>query len=462
MKVRFLPAFFFLMPSDLEITLATLQRWADDPSLIDALPRAKTLVAKIHKQGNRAAKLGARTGKRDRDRQKRESTGLVASQNRPFDAPALPVSNEPQQLERAATCAHCRAPFWELHPFYHSLCPSCAELNWTKRGQSADLRGRIALLTGGRIKIGFECALKMLRDGARVIVTTRFADDARRRFERQSDFDSWRERLEIHALDLRFLGEVEAFCAHLSQTLPHLDILIGNAAQTIKRPAAFYAHLLQEAGFASSSNQLPLAREEPSPSPGPKLEKLEEDELSLAHYFPPSRLDRDEQQLDLRPRNSWTHTLGETSTREAAECYVVGALSSFVLAGQLRPLMKRSPHPRRFLVLASAMEGNFSRTGKTTRHPHTNMTKAALNMLVRTSAPDLKLDGIWCNAVDTGWITDENPHPLKARLRENGFIPPLDSLDGAARLLDPVYRGLDESEEPLWGHFLKDYEAHEW
>ncbi len=454
------------MPSDLEITLATLQLWADDPSLIDAIPRAKTLVAKVHKQGNRAAKLGTRTEERDRDRRKRESTGLVTAQALPFDASALPALNELQRLERGATCAHCRARFFELHPFYHSLCPSCAALNWTKRHQSADLNGRVALLTGGRIKIGFQCALKLLRDGARVIVTTRFAQDARRRFERQSDFDSWRERLEIHALDLRFLGEVEAFCAHLSASLAHLDIVIYNAAQTIKRPPAFYAHLL-EGEVALFSHQLSLEHQEDSAgfasSFNRELERGEEDaNPALSRYFPPSQLDRDEQQLDLRPHNSWTQTLGEVDTLEAAQCYLVGALSPFVLAGHLRPLLKRSPNPRRFLVLSSAMEGNFSRASKTTRHPHTNMTKAALNMLVRTSAPDLKLDGIWCNAVDTGWITDENPHPTKERLRENGFVPPLDSLDGAARLLDPIYRGLAEAEEPLCGHFLKDYEVHEW
>lgn len=452
------------MPSDLEITLATLQRWADDPSLIDSVPRAKTLVAKVHKEGSRAARLGARTEKRESDRRKRESTGLVAAQALPFDAPALPVSSEAQHLERGASCAQCRARFFELHPFYHSLCPSCARLNWTKRGQRADLRERVALVTGGRIKIGFECALKLLRDGARVVVTTRFARDAKRRFERQSDFDLWGQQLEIHALDLRFLGEVEAFCEHLNATLPHLDFLICNAAQTIKRPPAFYAHLLEEAGASprqlSPGHSLNAAG---LPSSSNRVERSEEDgSPALSRYFPPARLDRDEQQLDLRPRNSWTHTLGETSTLEAAECYLVGALSPFILAGHLRPLMKRSPHPRRFLVLASAMEGNFSRDSKTTRHPHTNMTKAALNMLVRTSAPDLKLDGIWCNAVDTGWITNENPHPTKERLREQGFVPPLDSVDGAARLLDPIYRGLIEAEEPLSGHFLKNYEPHEW
>ncbi len=428
--------------NDLETTLATLQIWADDPSLIEDNARAKTLIAKIHREGARGAKKAARDGRRDRDRQKIEATGRVSLTT---SAPRVLPSSSTElnaELERARLCPICRAPFSRLHPFYHAYCPACAGLNWTKRHQSADLNGRIALVTGGRIKIGFECALKLLRCGAQVLVSTRFADDARKRYAQQSDFEQWRERLEIVALDLRFLGEVERFCAHLNATLPHLDILINNAAQTISRPPQFYAHLLND-----ESKQLEVAAAT---------------SLALDSFFPPNHFDVDGQQLDLRPTNSWTANIGEVETLEAATCYVVGALAPFVLTGHLRPLLKRSPHVRRFVIQASAMEGNFSRTSKTSRHPHTNMTKAALNMMVRTSAPDLARDGIFCNAVDTGWITDENPHTLKERLREEGFVPPLDSVDGAARLLDPIFSGLDESTEPLCGHFLKDYKAHEW
>ena len=433
--------------TDLEITLATLQRWADDPSLIDNCARAKTLIAKIHRKGARGANKTARDARRERDRARIEATGRV--QNATASPRALPPlaadcrsETETLQLERARTCPICRAQFTRLHPFYHAYCPPCAALNWDKRDQSADLSGRIALLTGGRIKIGFECALKLLRAGARVIVTTRFARDAIERYRAQSDYDDWRDRLEIVALDLRFLGELERLCAHWRATLPHLDILINNAAQTIARPPQFYAHL--------GDDQTPRLAAPPPTS------------LALDRYFPLDRFDADGQQLDLRPRNSWTAHLGEIDALEAAQCYVVGALAPFVTTGELRPLLKRSPGARRFVVQASAMEGNFSRHSKTARHPHTNMTKAALNMMVRTSAPDLKRDGIYCNAVDTGWITDENPHPIATDLRAEGFVPPLDSIDGAARLLAPIWDGLDETIEPLSGCFLKDYRPHSW
>ena len=425
--------------TDLEITLATLQKWADNPALIDDNARAKSLIAKIHREGARGTNKAARDARCGRDRAKIEATGRVQSAN--SSALALPPLSENTQLERPRVCPICRAPFTALHRFYHAYCPPCAAFNWQKREQTADLSGRIALITGGRIKIGFQCALKMLRCGARVIVTTRFARDAVQRYAAQSDYDDWSDRLEIVALDLRYLGEVERLCVHLRATLSHLDILINNAAQTIARPPQFYAHLLDGA-----TPQLAAG----------------ETSLTLDNFFPPARFDADGQQLDLRARNSWTALLGEIDALEAAQSYVVGALAPFVLSGELRPLLKRSPHARRFVIQASAMEGNFSRASKTARHPHTNMTKAALNMMVRTSAPDLARDGIYCNAVDTGWITDENPHPTATDLRAQGFVPPLDSIDGAARLLDPIFEGLDESRAPLSGCFLKDYRPHDW
>ena len=480
--------------TDLETTLATLQTWADDPSLIADNARAKTLIAKIHREGGRAARHSARVTQRQRDRAKIEATGRVQNG-------ATPSSNPDNQLERARVCPICRAPFSQLHHFYHAYCPPCAAFNWEKRHQSADLRGRIAIVTGGRIKIGFACALKLLRAGARVIVTTRFSADAERRYRSQSDYEVWRERLEIVTLDLKYLGQVERQCAHWRANFPHLDILINNAAQTIARPPQFYAHLLADETppsdsdydaltFAdSSSNDSSPNDSSPdaltsaalnlnaSAAPALSFGRLSPDKFTsklatsealapqlsaLSDFFPPNRFDADEQQIDLRPRNSWTARLGEVEALEAAQCYVVSALAPFVLTGELRDLMRRSPFERRFVVQASAMEGNFSRARKTARHPHTNMAKAALNMLVRTCAPDLQSDGIWCNAVDTGWITDENPHPTAADLRAHGFVPPLDVTDGAARLLDPIFDGLDETRAPFCGQFLKDYRAHDW
>ena len=80
-----------------------------------------------------------------------------------------------------------------------------------------------------------------------------------------------------------------------------------------------------------------------------------------------------------------------------------------MLNARLKPLMLRTPERDKHIVNVSAVEGQFYRKFKTTRHPHTNMAKAALNMMTRTSATDYAADGIHMNSVDTGWVTDEDP-----------------------------------------------------
>ena len=124
------------------------------------------------------------------------------------------------------------------------MCPPCAELNYHKRSESADLGGRVALLTGGRIKIGYQAGIKLLRAGAELVVTTRFPGDAARRYSREPDFAEWGDRLEIFGLDLRHTPSVEAFCRHLAATRDRLDFIVNNACQTVRRPPAFYQHLM--------------------------------------------------------------------------------------------------------------------------------------------------------------------------------------------------------------------------
>jgi len=377
----------------------------------------------------------------------------------------------------ARNCYVCKTDYAEIHHFYDSLCPPCAELNFRKRTELADLRGRVAVVTGARVKIGYEASLKLLRSGARVIATTRFPRDAARRYARERDFAQWRDRLDVHGVELRHTPSVEAFCRHLLSTAPRLDFIVNNACQTVRRPPAFYAHLLEEELRAASElstearrllasgadHAVPATREEPVPTAALSQVALLPSDLERgSHLFPPGQLDQDLQQVDLRTTNSWRLRLADVTTVELLEVHLVNAVAPFVLNARLKPLMLRTPERDKHIVNVSAMEGQFYRTFKTDRHPHTNMAKAALNMLTRTSAPDYFRDGIHMNSVDTGWITDEDPAALAERKRvETGFHPPLDSVDGAARILDPIIDGFRTGAH-RHGQFLKDYAPTPW
>jgi NAD(P)-dependent dehydrogenase (short-subunit alcohol dehydrogenase family) len=431
---------------ELESALKVLRLAAQDVSRFDDHLEFKTLVAKINRQARQRNGREVRQQLQSEDAQ----TRAIALEYR---ALGMLSAETPLVLHRSRNCYVCKMPYNELQPSYHLLCPNCVQANLHKRHQRSNLTGRVALITGGRIKIGFELTLKLLRDGARVIVTSRFPEDAASRFAKQADFSDWAERLEIHGLDLRHLGAVQAFIDGIIQHEPHLDILINNAAQTISRPLEFYAHLLDKELIPS----LPALVKSPSQffAGTPELP-------GAINYFPAGLFDADGQAIDARPINSWLQKLHEIPIRDVLEVQVVNFIAPFMFCAHLKPLLERSPFERRFVVNVSAMEGQFSRMSKSVYHPHTNAAKAALNMLTRTSGADYARSNIFMTAVDTGWITDENPLPKATRMRADGFAPPLDSIDGAARIYDPIAAGINQSSTPYFAVFLKNYQPYPW
>jgi len=451
-------------PNDLEICLNVLQQISENPAVITHHDRFKSLIAKIYKEGKKSKRNSERQRQQAEDRNLQAMTAIV--QNQRHKKPTVNLLEDSVKLKKTLNksihCYICKEPYTEIHFFYHLLCTKCAAFNYQKRNQRTNLKGRVALVTGGRIKIGYQTALRMLQDGAKVIVTTRFPRDCARRFSEEPDFTQWCDRILIHGLDLRNIPAVEAFIQHLMDTEPVLDIIINNAAQTIKRPFAFYQHLLEqekeplEPVIACFGDRYPFLSET-QPHYCSNLPAF------TSKYFPLNTFDADGQQLDIRPLNSWLLKLSEVSTMEMVEVQLVNAIAPFILNSKLKPLLLRSLFERRFIINISAMEGQFQRDSKTVFHPHTNMAKAALNMMTRTSAADYARDNIFMNSVDTGWITDENPYPKKSRSQKNrGFYTPLDAIDGMARIYDPIVQGIEDSAVPLHGYFLKDYVPYPW
>lgn len=481
---------------------------------------------------------------------------------KPDEAPtSVPTSSgEVVAVRRNIKCYICKSLYTQLHFFYSQMCPKCAEFNWTKRNQEADMTGRIAIVTGGRVKIGYESALKLLRCGAQVIVTSRFPKDAALRFAKEKDFSSWSSRLDVFGLDMRHLRSVEQFCQYVANTYHKLDIIINNAAMTIRRPPAFYKHMMptEMTAFESlppvlqpvlskhhefethflvaAANSTPLGIEvlpatstleaEPAStvfgyddgSSGPSApatgsstsesaatmaqssaeedlehvstdvkrgkstttssapptlssaalsqiaimdEDVVENESAL---FPQGHYDEHHQQVDNRDKNSWVLELDEVQTPELLEVLAINAVSPFILNSKLKHLMDKSSFADKHVINVSAMEGKFTFAGKTTKHPHTNCAKASLNMMTRTAAAHYLKSGIFMNAVETGWITENLPNPEEDRIREaSGYSSriPLDEIDGAARILDPIFTVMQQGTIEV-GKFWKNYVVVDW
>jgi NAD(P)-dependent dehydrogenase (short-subunit alcohol dehydrogenase family) len=444
----------------------------------------------------KAFRRAKREAAKEHDRQVIESAGLRLQRRSPVYAPLRlerpKADPERPPLHQERNCYVCKKPYAKMHRYYDSMCEGCGDFNYAKREQTADLQGHYALVTGARVKIGFQASLKLLRAGAHVIVTTRFPIDAAARYANEADYADYRPRLQIHGIDLRHTPSVELFTRFLAERLPRLDYILNNACQTVRRPAGFFQHLLTRE--SESLDALPEALRIPlaghgelrralqgsPPQAGALLagaahhgegllhsamlsqrRYLDEDFRGGEALFPKDRYDEDRQQVDLREVNSWRLALHQVETPELLEVHLVNAIAPYILNARLKPLMLRTPGRHKHVVNVSAMEGQFYRTTKTDKHPHTNMAKAALNMMTRTSAPDFVKDGIHMNAVDTGWVTDEDPAAHAARKAEFGFAPPLDIIDGAARIVDPIFAG-HLTGTHVWGQFLKDYQPAPW
>ncbi len=476
-------------PAELALALRVIRQSESLPPEHPDAVAVRRATARIFKNVKNARRAERRDAISEADKAVVAATATGSPQRIDDETEGIPLVSTTQGASagvflRPRPCYICKQDYTQVDAFYHQLCPSCAAINRGHRDARTDLTGKRALLTGGRAKIGMYIALRLLRDGAHTTITTRFPNDAVRRFTAMADSGDWLHRLRIVGIDLRDPAQVVALADSVAQAGP-LDILINNAAQTVRRSPGAYAPLAAAESDPLPAGPLPdlltfdhISDAHPmalagtlSEHPMPHLpEGLRGGELSRmalvagsasAELIEAGRaIDAGGLVPDLHTINSWTQRVDQVDALEMLEVQLCNMTAPFILVSRLRAAMAASPARRKYVVNVSAMEGVFSRGYKGAGHPHTNMAKAALNMLTRTSAAEMLTDGILMTAVDTGWITDERPHYTKVRLAEEGFHAPLDLVDGAARVYDPIVQG--EAGNDLYGCFLKDYQRAAW
>jgi NAD(P)-dependent dehydrogenase (short-subunit alcohol dehydrogenase family) len=476
-------------PSDLAVCLRVLTELDDLPLDHPDAIAVRLATAQIYKNVKQRRRRERRDAVLAADEAVTAATATGAPDRIDDETQGLPLASSAAgaiagTLIRARACYICKDRYQVVDAFYHQLCPSCAASSRQRREARTDLTGRRALLTGGRAKIGLHIALRLLRDGAHTTITTRFPNDAVRRFSSMPDSADWLHRLRIVGIDLRDPAQVIALADSVAEQGP-LDILINNAAQTVRRSPQAYSLLAEAesaplpegpqpdvitfgrtrdahpAALAGAAEAQALHGGHWSPSPESLAAlALTAGSASPARIASETAIDAGGLLPDLHDSNSWVQLVDQVDPIEMLEVQLCNSTAPFILISRLRPAMAAAAARRKYVVNVSAMEGQFSRGYKGPGHPHTNMAKAALNMLTRTSAEEMLSDGILMTAVDTGWITDERPHPTKMRLAEEGFHAPLDLVDGAARVYHPIVAG--EAGHDLYGCFLKDYRPSAW
>jgi NAD(P)-dependent dehydrogenase (short-subunit alcohol dehydrogenase family) len=364
---------------------------------------------------------------------------------------------EDTKKKKYQSCYICKTRLWKddmYHEFYECMCKLCGEINYARRDVKKDLSDKVAIVTGGRVKIGFETSIRLLRNGCTVVVTSRFVDDCLLRYQECKDYCEFKDRLTIYQLNMLSGKNISKFVQYVTEKFKRIDYLINNAAQTIRRPKQFYQHVIDmaETNVDNEDHKLIVHRDDTELLflEAPQTILLGYDKEIVKNLFPNGKVDVFGQQIDLRESNSWSLEIDQIDLKELAEVYIINSIAPYILCSQLKPLLKKRKRMFSYIINVTSMEGVFNWQNKPTRHPHTNMAKAALNMLTRTCGEYYIKDNIRMVCIDTGWNNSQYPNSYET-------LTPVDCIDGAARILDPIYRNLKKV-----GIMYKDYQECEW
>lgn len=438
--------------------LKVLNALKDDPFNNPDNDSLKSLLQKVAKKARKADRKMARQVKVDADLKVQKESVIVANALSGKSSYSAQGNANPEpcfkSLHIPKKCYCCNATFDLAHFFYNRMCPDCATDNYEKRSLNKDLSGMTAVVTGCRVKVGYATSLKLLRNGVDVVGTTRFPALALEQYKNEPDYDQWQNRIKVYGLDLRVLKEIERFVEFVSEAFPQLDILINNAAQTIKYPDEYYSSLI-----SSERELLRLEHSRCFPNATPIGQDIKQISLE-GELNNQSDLTRFGQPVDYREKTSWNSSLSDISLVELIEVNLINQIAPFILIQSFKSMMERTTEAYSFVINVTSTEGLFDHQNKTHCHPHTNMTKASLNMITRTSSEEFSEDNILMNSVDVGWISTGASEKLRKQQFDRAYVPPLDSVDGASRIFNPIYRALDGDIE--YGKLFKDYHHHQW
>ena len=339
-------------------------------------------------------------------------------------------------MSRQRKCLICR----ERCIDYYGICPNCQAINDQKRLIHKNLNGYTALVTGGRIRIGYATCLRLLRDGASVIALTRYPYQALMQYRLEPDFEQFKDRLIIYGFDLKRVDRIDILIDFVKSQFPQgLDILVNNAAQTIKKPPSYYQELEQKEQVLRLENSNTIT--------------LFENNIQSNNF--PIPFEQSAELCETPTFNSWVAKAEEVSPQEMLEVQLINVTAPFLFTAGLKNHMSISPNKNKFVINVSSVEGRFNQKVKLARHVHTNMAKASLNMMTHSLALDFSQERIFMYSCDPGWVSNQFPKDYEI---SRNFKAYLSFDDAATRICYPIYLHIDDEKKPDdIGCLYKDY-----